>query len=74
MTAIAVAATVLCNALMCSPGRGECGGDRRGDYLDAIHTEEADPLQHRAAAAMHHAWVVLVNQQPHRSRTPRGLS
>ena len=43
------------------------------DYLDDIATEDAHERQHAAAVAMHHVWVVVVNQQPVRRRSPREL-
>lgn len=42
-------------------------------FVEGATSAEADDLQHGAAVAMHNAWIVLVNQQPHRTRTPRGL-
>ena len=34
---------------------------------------QLDVLRHQASVAMHHAWVVLVNQQPARGRRSAGL-
>lgn len=43
------------------------------DFVEGANTDAADDLQHEAAVAMHNAWIVLVNQQPHRRRTPHEL-
>lgn len=42
-------------------------------FVEGANGDRADDLQHEAAVAMHRAWIVLVNQQQHRARPPRGL-
>jgi len=44
-----------------------------GRFVEGANAEDADVRQHDAATALHRAWIVLVNQQPHRRTTPAGL-
>ncbi|WP_375424575.1 FUSC family protein [uncultured Friedmanniella sp.] len=43
-------------------------------FVEGANAEDADDRQHAAATALHRAWIVLVNQQPHRRHTPSGLA
>ncbi len=42
------------------------------DYLEAVNAPQERPARHRAAAALHRSWSVLVNYQPLQAR-PRSI-